>query len=166
MRLALDHSDLVRRLIVVDMGVKTYERGHDEIFAAMRSLPLDDSMSRPDLDRLLAKEIPQRAVRQFLLKNLRRNTTGYAWKLNLEVLEREYHEILRAVAERGETWAGAALFIRGADSPYIPEADWSGIQQVFPQAELATIVDAGHWVHADQPEALVAAIRSFLGTES
>jgi pimeloyl-ACP methyl ester carboxylesterase len=54
------------------------------------------------------------------------------------------------------------MFIRGAKSRYILDEDWDGIHAQFPNAQLRTIENAGHWVHAEQPEALVNELLSFL----
>jgi pimeloyl-ACP methyl ester carboxylesterase len=35
---------------------------------------------------------------------------------------------------------------------------------LFPNAQLATIEEAGHWVHAEQPAALLELIQRFLAT--
>lgn len=160
MQFALSHADRVRKLVVVDMGVKAYARGHDDIFAAMRSLPLSQNLSRGQLEASLVGRVPEAGVRQFLLKNLRRDAVGYRWKLNLDVLEREYDQILEPV--RGLPWPGPALFVRGGRSPYVTDADWPAIEALFPGAELATVAGAGHWVHAEQPEGLYAAVEAFL----
>ncbi len=165
MRFALDYPDRLRRLVVVDMGRRAYSRGHDDIFTAMRALPLNAGLSREELDDVLEPMIPEYSVRQFVLKNLRREGAGYAWKLNLDVLEREYPEILRPIGELGESWAGPALFVRGGNSDYVRDADWAGIESVFPGARLATIADAGHWVHAEQPDELFDVVEGFLREE-
>jgi pimeloyl-ACP methyl ester carboxylesterase len=33
----------------------------------------------------------------------------------------------------------------------------------FPRARVVTVDDAGHWVHADQPDRLVHVLENFLG---
>ena len=161
MTLALAEPDLVSELVVVDMGPQAYKRGHDEIFRAMRRLPLTQNRSRGELDALLRADVPEAGVRQFLLKNLRREREGYAWKLNLDVIERDYPRILEAVTAEAP-FEGPALFVRGAESGYVRDGDWPGIQALFPAAELVTVAGAGHWVHAEQPEALYGAVRGFL----
>jgi pimeloyl-ACP methyl ester carboxylesterase len=36
------------------------------------------------------------------------------------------------------------------------------IRRLFPAAEIAVIPEAGHWVHAEAPEAFLAAVQRFL----
>ena len=49
-----------------------------------------------------------------------------------------------------------------AESDYISEGDVNIIHTIFPYAEIHTIKDAGHWVHAEQPEALLKKVEEFI----
>ena len=52
--------------------------------------------------------------------------------------------------------------MRGAASGYLRDEDWAGIQAMFTHAQLVTIPNAGHWVHAEQPKLFVEALLAFL----
>lgn len=162
MQLALDHPEVVGKLIVVDMGIKAYEGGHEHIFQALESVDLSQVGSRSEVDLILAEKIGDTGMRQFLMKSLHRGADGYMWKFNLSGLHQQYPEILRAISSPNP-YPGPALFIRGALSGYILNSDWDGILQLFPAAHLETIGDAGHWVHADQPLLLLELITRWLG---
>jgi esterase len=54
------------------------------------------------------------------------------------------------------------LFIRGARSNYVKDEAIPVISTLFPAARIETIAEAGHWLHADQPEAFGAAVQDFL----
>lgn len=165
MQLAFDYPDMVSRLVVVDIAPKAYRGGHEAIFDAMLSLHPEKLESRAEAEEQLAKSIADPAIRLFLLKNLTRHKSGgYEWKMNLEVLHRDYSEILSTVA--GAVFDGPSLFIRGEHSDYILEEDWPAVEQLFPNAELLTIAGAGHWVHAEAPEALLGTLNRFLTTSS
>ena len=62
----------------------------------------------------------------------------------------------------GQCYEGPTLFLRGAQSSYIKDKDASLIYRLFPKARFATLADAGHWLHADQPQAFIAHVSSFL----
>lgn len=161
MQFAFDHPDLLDRLVVVDIAPKVYQGGHELIFAAMDALDLDKLESRTDAEEQLAASISDPGVRLFLLKNLTRNKAGgYEWKMNLPVLRRDYPQILSAVS--GAPFTGPSLFIRGQRSDYIQDADWPVIKELFPAAELVTVPNAGHWVHADAPDTLLQNVQQFL----
>jgi pimeloyl-ACP methyl ester carboxylesterase len=57
---------------------------------------------------------------------------------------------------------GPALFLSGAESDYVARDHRALIKALFPRAHFAKIPGAGHWLHADQPRAFEAAVRTFL----
>ncbi|HEX6292019.1 MAG TPA: alpha/beta fold hydrolase [Herpetosiphonaceae bacterium] len=163
MQFALTHPELVRKLIVVDIAPKAYPPHHDTIFDALCALRLSDYSSRAELDQALAASIPNRATRQFLLTNVVRDEQGrFKWKINLDVIYQDYDAIIAAV-ESNARFSGPTLFIRGAASEYVEESDMPQINALFPQATLTTIEGAGHWVHAEAPDAFFDTVVEFLG---
>ena len=53
---------------------------------------------------------------------------------------------------------GETVFLRGSRSGYVNESTHARlIKQHFPRATIATL-DAGHWVHHDQPGGFVDAV--------
>ena len=161
MQFALHHPDMVDRLVVVDIAPGQAENNHADIFRALLNLDLKRIATREEADDFLEKHIPEFGTRQFLLKNITRHPDGtFAWKMNLPVLWEAYPSILAAV--QGEPYDKPALFIRGSRSNYIKDTDIPLIRSLFPQAEIATIEGAGHWVHADKPSELLVLLRQFL----
>jgi len=163
MQFALDDPEMVDKLIVVDMGIKRYSGGHDTIFDALQSIKPALIHSRSDAEKQLSLFIQNNSIRQFLLKNLSRSADGnYNWKFNLSALSINYeNNILDGITAEIQ-FEGDTLFLRGSKSDYILNTDWDSIQTLFPAAKLKTVEDAGHWVHADQPEQLISYIKSFL----
>lgn len=163
MQFATHFPDMVNKLIVVDIAPKTYPGGHEIIVEALNELDLNAIDDRKEADAMLAERIADFGVRQFLLKNLTRDKEegGYRWKMNLPVLTRDYEAILENITAQ-ETYDGPTLFIRGAASNYIDDGDLPLLQKHFPAAELATVADAGHWVHAQKPEELFQLVTAFL----
>ncbi len=161
MQFALEYPDMVDKLIVVDIGPKTYKGGHQAIFDALFSLDLEQLGNRNQADEALAKGIDSFAVRQFLLKNLkRRKEGGYEWKMNLEAIHNHYQEILDNV--EGDTVDVPTLFINGGKSDYIIPGDEEAFKAYFPESEIKTVPDAGHWVHAEKPKELLDLVQDFL----
>lgn len=161
MQFAFDHPDMLNRLVVVDIAPKSYPGRHEAILDAMLALEPQQLESRTEAEKKLAKTIKDPSIRLFLLKNLSRNKNGgYDWKMNLPVLHRDYPQILSAVD--GEAFDKPSLFVRGERSDYVQDNDWSLIQNLFPKAELSTVSNAGHWVHADAPGVLLEEVSRFL----
>ncbi len=158
---AQQYENLIDKLIIVDMGIKEYPPHHTEIINGLHSLKLAEYSSRGQADKELQKSISSYSIRQFLLKNLYWKEKGeLAWRMNLEVLEREMPNILAAF-QSDSTIHVPTLFIRGALSNYILEEDKPSIRKIFIDSQFETIEDAGHWVHAEQPELFLNTILSF-----
>lgn len=164
MELALSAPERVDKLIVVDIAPKAYPPYHTDILEALMDVDLSKMNSRVDVDHALADRIPDPAVRRFLLKNLSYNSDkkSYGWDLNLEAINGNYGALNDGISN-GRKYEGPTLFLRGGDSGYVKEEDKDAIRELFPAAEFETIENAGHWVHADKPEAFADRVRSFLG---
>ncbi len=162
MQFALDYPDMLEKLVVVDIANQQYEGGHESIFKALLSLDLDKIKNRKEADEFLKGQIEDFGVRQFLLKNLTRNKEGgYEWKMNLPIIHKNYQSILGKI-ESEETFENATLFIKGGLSKYITDENFATTQQLFPNSELKTIENVGHWVHAAAPKELLQIVESFL----
>jgi esterase len=165
MQLALNHADLVKKLVVIDIAPKRYKGGHEIIFDALFDIDLTTVDDRKDVEKFLMERLDNEVgTVQFLLKNLSRKPEeeggGFEWKMNLTNLYNNYDNILGPVT--GDPFEKPTLFIRGGNSPYIKDTDMGAIKQYFPNAELATVEGAGHWVHAEKPRELLDLLLKFL----
>jgi len=165
MQAALTYPSVVDRLIVVDMAPRAYTPRHTDLLDALARI--DPSMydDRDAIDDALAEDVPSWEIRQFLLKNLDYDGEEYTWKMNLDAIRRHYDDINAAVPD-DRTFEGPTLFVRGGDSDYVSDTDGPDIRARFPNAELVTIEGAGHWVHADAPDALADTVTEFLTREA
>lgn len=163
MQLAIDHPGWVDKLVVADIAPKAYPSGHHELMDAMEELDLTKFTRRSEIDEALSNRIPDQSVRLFLMKNITRSDEGgYTWKMNLPVIRAAYPEIIGAIHS---DWPVSVptLFVKGERSGYITSSDELEITELFPLAEFATIPQAGHWLHADNPEEFLNVVGEFLG---
>ena len=163
MQLALDFPTAFSKLIVVDIAPKFYPPHHDLILQGLNSLDLNTLKTRQEANEHLARFEENEGVRQFLLKNLYKNTaTGaFSWRINLPVITKNMR-IIGDELSNLHVVDQPTLFIRGSESNYILSEDERPILEIFPNAEFLTIPNAGHWVQADQPAAFVAAVKAFI----
>jgi esterase len=162
MRFAQLHPELTKKLVVADMAPREYPPRYAEILNAMHALDLSQFQQRAEVDTALTTAAPDQNIRQFLLKNIGRDAQGrMRWKPNISALRENYHSI-RSALPITPSFGGPTQFIRGGKSDYIRDADLALIRQIFPQAELATIPAAGHWVHAEAPKEFLRLVTAFL----
>ncbi|MCB0278682.1 MAG: alpha/beta fold hydrolase [Calditrichaeota bacterium] len=161
MQFAADYPEFLEKLVVVDIAPKRYPDHHSSIINALLELDLTNTSSRSELDKRLSASISELAVRQFLLKNLKRNDrSGFEWQMNIEGIQANYDALMLAPELRG-TIPVPALFIYGQLSSYVSEDDKEMIKQYFPRVEFHSI-KAGHWVHAERPDEFLDILTQFL----
>lgn len=151
MRLAQLHPEVVNRVVVADISPRAYPLLHAELLEVMAALDLKRFHHRREIDAALAEVVPERDMRQFLLKNIGHDSGGaFRWKANVRGIRENYPGLSQALPPHPR-FDGPTLFIRGEKSDYIQDEDMTLIRQLFPRAELQTVAGAGHWVHADAP---------------
>ena len=169
MQFATRHPDRVEKLIVVDMAMRAYADAHTHLIDAMMAIDLSTLQNRSEADKALSSAIPQAMVRQFLLMNLIKSginasESNLAWRINLAALKANYPKLQHAVCENSH-YEKSCLFIRGEHSDYVQDADIAQIKTHFTNAQF-TSLPTGHWVHAEQPQAFIEVVDSFLASEA
>ncbi|GHC26483.1 alpha/beta fold hydrolase [Aidingimonas halophila] len=161
MTLARRHPERVASLMVADIAPVTYQHGHDTVFAAMRHVENHAPTDRRGVDRLMADFITEKATRLFLATNLVRDDEGVMrWRIGLDEIETDYDNIRIGPGGDGH-YLGPSLLLRGVQSDYASDEMLPQVREVMPHVQVVTL-DAGHWLHAEQPEAFQAAVNDFL----
>ena len=159
MMLALQHPEAVNRLVVADIAPVSYSHTQAHFITAMRSVDLASVTRRSDAQAQLAEAGVDAQLQSFFTQSL--DIENRAWRLNLDVLERDMPHIL-AFPEVETHWEGPALFLTGGESDYVKAEDRDRIKTLFPKSRFAKIPGAGHWLHAENPRAFEATVRAFL----
>lgn len=174
MMFAACFPEKINNLIIADIAPKSYRQEtvpvkHSEqnelILRLMVELDLTTVTTRKEIDQFLSLKLDEPVLRQFILKNIsRENDGGFKWKINLPVLRDSLEIILHDVNQewfddRKPLLNYPVTFIRGLNSEYITNQDIPGIKSIYPEAKIIRIPDAGHWLHAEQPDLFVEALR-------
>lgn len=148
---AAKYPELVKKLLVADIAPRFYPVHHDAILEGLSSLDFSVIKSRGEADQQLSRFVPDFGTRQFLLKNLYWKIKGQlALRMNLEVLKEHVSEVGEALPTHLK-FEKDTLFLRGDRSEYIALSDEDAIKHQFPKAKMVTIKNAGHWLHAENP---------------
>lgn len=143
---------------------------HSEILNSIVSLNLSGIKSRDDVDALLSARIKPENTRQFIMKNLKREPdNSFSWKLNAIALLENLGRIMEGIGpgdgDIREITGFPVYFLKGEYSEYLPESDFIKIRKLFPAAEFTVIPRSGHWIHADNPEAIKKCLLKFLDNQ-
>ncbi len=151
MTFATSYPGCVDKLIVADIGPQSYPVHHATILKGLFSIDLESTKSRREADEQLAQFIPEIGIRQFLLKNLTRSGSNFAWRINLPAIAQSIEQIGKGL-NQNTSYDQSTLFIRGEKSDYIKDSDVNLIHSIFSNCRLETIAGAGHWLHAEKPQ--------------
>jgi pimeloyl-ACP methyl ester carboxylesterase len=165
MFVATQFPDLVHKLIVADIGVKYYKPHHDVILDGLSAVDFSKKPSRSEVEEILMPYIPDFGTRQFLMKSLYWVVPGQlAFRFNLEAFLANKDTIGDALPVNA-IFNKPTLFLKGANSNYILEDDFIQIKSHFPKAEIVTVANAGHWLHAENPADFYDKTMRFLESE-
>ncbi len=160
---ALKYDGVLDKLVVADMSPRAYKPHHEAVLEALNAVDFSKINTRKEAEAILNEYITDFGTKQFLLKNIywEDNAGGKMnWRFNLPIITKNYTEILAAVPD-GISDVNT-LFIRGEKSSYITDIDVPEIKNRFPNYKLQTIANAGHWVHAEQPDSFFQDVISFI----
>ena len=161
MNFAVKYPDQLDHLIIVDIAPKQYPVHHDHILDGLHDIDLNTLSSRTEADQLLSRQVPEPDVRQFLLKNLARNSdSNFEWRVNIHAIDEHIEEIGAGMQFEG-LFTGPTLFIKGERSNYYTSDDEENILKLFPSAKFVTL-NTGHWVQAEDPKAFAETVFDFL----
>ncbi|MFW1857153.1 alpha/beta fold hydrolase [Acinetobacter defluvii] len=151
-------ADRLQQLVILDIAPYAYqENHHDQIFKALFAVKDANISSRKEATEIMHNYLKEEMVIQFLLKSFSKGQ----WLFNVDALFAHYHDILGWVDIK--QWEKPTLFIRGAKSPYIGKDIYlNAIHSQFEKADIQTVDNAGHWLHAEQPDQVLNHIFKYL----
>ena len=162
MFLATNYPELVDKLIVADIGPKYYKPHHQDILSGLNAVDFSQKPDRNQVEEVLKNYIPDFGTRQFLMKSLYWKEPGQlAFRFNLDSFNANIEYVGTALPEH-QLFEKQTLFVRGGNSRYILDTDIEQIKKHFPEATLETIPNAGHWLHAENPQLFFEIVQQFL----
>ncbi|MDP4222494.1 MAG: alpha/beta fold hydrolase [Bacteroidota bacterium] len=147
---------------------RAVSKEHLAILHTILSFDLSRFSSRSEIETALASDIKDDETRGLIMKNIRRESdNAFVWKLNAEVLLRNFDRILKGIVLPdnipGEIITGFPVyFLKGELSGYFPDGDFRELLKIFPAAEFIVVPGAGHWLHTDNPEMVTKCFLKFL----
>ncbi|QMU64688.1 MAG: alpha/beta fold hydrolase [Flavobacteriaceae bacterium] len=162
MLFAVTYPEFVQKLVIADISPGTYKPHHNEILKGLHSIDFSVHNSRQLVDEKLSELIPEIGVRQFLMKNVYWKEKGQLnFRFNLKSLS-ENNSKIGAALPNFTSFYGNVLFIASENSGYITDKEEPAIKAHFPNAEIITMADTGHWLHAEKPQEFYDLVMGFV----
>eukprot|EP00762_Andalucia_godoyi_P002638 ANDGO_03328.mRNA.1 Esterase YbfF len=128
--------------------------------SSIYSLSHSPSHSRLEVEEQLKPSIPEKDVRSFIMTNFL--TDPPRWRMNLDAIYRHLDDIAGFPYDPSlHSFDKDALFVRGTRSRLLDPKFFADVKAFFPKAEFKDI-DAGHWIHNEQPDVFHSVTNDFL----
>ncbi len=164
MKMAELFPQRIKKMMVIDIAPRYYPVHHHQILKALKSIDFEVINTRKQAEEVLQSIIEDMGTRQFLLKNIYWIAENkLAWRFNLEVIANNIQIVGEATPDNVSTICEIPVcFVKGEKSDYIKKEDELLILNQYPNSEIITIANAGHWVHAEKPVDLMNEMIKFM----
>ncbi|KAL3195764.1 hypothetical protein MRX96_015656 [Rhipicephalus microplus] len=172
MYFAVTKPSAVDRIVVVDTGLipgppvlfnkwLPWQASAMEHILSLLSPDMNMEQALQVGDQYLSAKVADPFIRSVLLANLRKGPHSYEWRINIKAL-RKFLPVMADPHFLGNGHSDVdALFVAADESAYLRADDFKDIKRVFPNARLATVKGANHWVH-NKTEEFVDLVRDFM----
>jgi pimeloyl-ACP methyl ester carboxylesterase len=171
--LGASHPELVRAIVLIDVGHQLEEEGVEKIIAFLSAHESFGSLE--EAADAIAEYLPFRHKPpdpQRLTRNMRQRADGrWEWKHGIHrrvqgqqgvARLRNWREIIAGVEDAAQSLRCPALVLRGSQSDVLSDEGAEAVTALIPDARLEVIERAGHLAAGDNPRSTVALISSFL----
>ncbi len=177
MYFAAEYPEKINKLVVVDIAPKDYFQLqetsqyylHKNILESLIEIKEANYTNRQEVADALTIKIDGDSLVQFLMKNfyLNKENGRVACRVNAPVIYDALDDIIAGVdyrwfEDRLPIFNYPVSFIRGEKSNYVMDSDLPKIKEIYPEVVIETIPNAGHWLHAEQPQLFMDALQRFI----
>ena len=166
MNFALEYSDLVDKLVVLDVAPKNYSKHFaftKKLINFLLDIDLKTIKSRKEATELLIEKGIEKSVVLFIMQSLQKgDDDSFYWLFDLSALSNYAEEINNFTLTDKKISTKKTLFLRGSYSDFILDEDLDLLKSVFPNSRLEDVSNAGHNIHIDNPKETISHIKNFL----
>lgn len=167
---ALHFSQRVKGLVIEDIGPEASSEAMTRIQEMIDLVPVPFKSREEardffanDYAKLIAWSSQAPTVARFFHSNIAEMPNGeFDWRFSKTGIKETM-----AAGRNEDRWDALrnlkmpVLIVRGEHSTDLPRPVFERMKQVLPNAQAIEIANAGHWVHFDQPEAFIQALKTF-----
>lgn len=129
--------------------------------------------SRAQVVEIIGGMIEDPALRAFLLTNIQEKDGQFSWKLHVDEInssraliggfpDLSSTDVSSLAGVHNGVYTGPTVVIKGSQSAFVRSSHLEDIRNKSPNFNIVTQRDAGHWIHAEQPEQVADKLATFL----
>lgn len=167
---ALHFSQRVKALVIEDIGPEASSEAMKRIEEMVRLVPVPFASREEVRDfftnkyaALISWSAQAQTVAKFFQTNIEAKPDGtFDWRFSRNGIFESMSE-----GRKEDRWDALrnlkmpVLIVRGEHSTDLPRPVFERMKQTLPNARAVEIPESGHWVHFDQPEAFIQALKRF-----
>ena len=164
--LAYKNSKIIKKLIIVDICQKEYSVNKEitSIFKAILCVDISKLISYYEAEKTFSLFDLSKESIQLVIKNLKKSGDSFIWKPDINSIFKNLDQIKSGIISDSKIFI-PTLFLKGQFSNFIMEDDYPLIYKNFPEAEIKTIANSGHWIHYDNRTSFIKEILNFIEGE-
>ena len=162
MHVALNNLTPIKKLIIIDIGIKKYLPSDFSILEKLTGFDLSSFTKRADIEQSISLFINKLPLKKWILKNIRLNDNKtFEWKFNLPLIRQNAQLIFEEIHYLRK-YNHPVYFFHGEYSNHLTKEDFPEIKKIFPLASFITVKNASHWLHVDNEEDLLQSLLKIL----
>lgn len=120
-----------------------------------------NSLTKSQLSSIISKSFPDPSLGQFILSNVVKTPSGHKWTFNVDALADHLADVISF------NYSGApsnipTLILKAGQSDFVKMGHIETLARQFPKYGVATVRNAGHWLHFEQPELTAEKVAMFI----
>ncbi|MCC6138823.1 MAG: alpha/beta hydrolase [Bdellovibrionaceae bacterium] len=161
------YPERVEKLVIADIGPASDIQSMSSIEEKLNSVPVPFASrdeARLFFDSVFLQKYKSETLKQFFYANLEEKTPGcWNWKFSKQgILETLWKGRTLNQWKQFESLKMPTLLLRGERSQDLSAEMYAEVLKRNPHISGKVVADAGHWIHADQPQKVIAELQAFL----
>jgi len=177
---ALQYNRLKCFSSVTMMDISPIHYSHDDFHSVFQTVitlkGINDHYQHTKCQETFHQQInlnfPDKSLRQFIMSNLQIKGNSLFWNFNLNEIYHGLDTIAEFPYQADELmidndhycypYKNPTLILKGSKSSFVRSSHMSRLSSLFPLYNVASVKDAGHWLHHDQPEDTTSIVSHFI----
>ena len=128
---------------------------------------LSSSLPRRDIELYITQKIPSKSMQQFIMSNIQWTGDVLNWSFHLPAICNNINNIAGYPYDHDNMdhslqYTGPTMILRSENNDFVKPEHARKTMRLFPNCQVQTVKNSGHWLHIDQPETTANIVSNFI----